>query len=83
MKRRTKSPDIPIDNVLNHFDFREEGSIITSRKFARRRFDYSEVHNCVWDPKNKCTLDAHELVMELLQCDSDAAWRYMSVHNLI
>ncbi len=76
-------PDPNIHAVMRHFGFDEEAVLMSCRKFEDKRLLFYGELNRVWDEKKDRPYSAHELVMDLLQCDSNAAWRYMYGQGLV
>ena len=73
-------PDIK--PILRHFGFRQEDPVYC-RTYKDKRFRFYKVFNRVVDEQTKRPYSPHELVMELLGCDIQAATRYMAKHDLV
>ncbi len=80
LKNNLPNPDM--HPVMRHLGFNEEAVVMSCRKHEPRLFFYEEL-NLARDEKKNRIYSAHELVMELLKCDSDEAWRYLGKNGLL
>ena len=81
VKKKVRDPDI--EDILVHLGFIHEEPVMSCRKYKDKELRLYKVFNCVVDEKTKRSYSSHEIVMELLGCDADAAWAYLAKHDLM
>ena len=82
-EQRNGLPDPDVRAVMLNLGFNEEAVLMSCHRFEGRRFLYYAELNRIWEEKRRRPYDAHSLVMDLLQCDSNAAWHHLAVNGFV